>query len=65
MQRRRFKQIDPLNRCLAAEATRLREEAKCTPSGIDRERLLRQARRVETVSHISAWLNSPGLKAPT
>lgn len=63
--RRRFEQIDPLNRCLAAEATRLREEAKCTPSGIERERLLRQARQVETVSHISAWLNSPGLKAPT
>jgi hypothetical protein len=63
--RRRFKQIDPLNRCLAEEATRLRDEAKCTPSGIERERLLRQARQVETVSHISEWLNSPGLKAPT
>jgi len=43
----------------------LREEAKCTPSGIERERLLRQARQVETVSHIGEWLNSPGLKAPT
>jgi hypothetical protein len=64
-QRRGFKQIDPLDKRLAEEAQRLRQEARGTPSGVERERLIRKARQAETAFHINEWLNSPGLKAPT
>jgi hypothetical protein len=43
---------------------RLREQAKLLSPGAAREALLRKARQTETASHISAWLNSSGLKAP-
>jgi len=65
MQRRRFKQIDPLEKRLSEEVQRLRKQAQGTPPGIERERLLRRARQAETASHIGEWLNSPGLKSPT
>jgi hypothetical protein len=64
-QRRRFKKFDPLDGRLAEEAKRLRNEAEDTPAGIERERLLRRARQVDTASHIGEWLNSAGLRAPT
>jgi hypothetical protein len=64
-QRRGFKQIDPLDKRLAEEAQRLRKEARGTPPGVERERLIRKARQTETTSHINEWLNSPGLKSPT
>jgi hypothetical protein len=62
--RRRFKQIDPLDKRLTDAAQRLREEAQATPPGTDRERLIRQARQAETASHMSEWLSSPGLQPP-
>ena len=49
---------------MATEATRLREEAKLLPAGIERELLLRKARQAETASHINEWLSSPGLRSP-
>jgi hypothetical protein len=64
-QRRRFKQIDPLDKRLSQRAERLRDEAKNLPAGIDRERLLRLARQAEMASHLDQWLTSPGLRAPT
>ena len=64
-QRRGFKQIDPLDKRLAEEAQRLRKEARGTPPGVERERLIRKARQAETASHMNEWLNSPGLKSPT
>ena len=63
--RRRFKQPDPLEVRLAEEAKRLREEARNLPPGADRDDLSRRARQAETGSHMSEWLNSPGLRAPT
>jgi hypothetical protein len=65
MQRRRFKQTKTLEERLAEEAARLREEARGTPPGIARERLIRRARQAETGSHMSQWLRSPGLQPPT
>ncbi|MCP3397844.1 hypothetical protein NLM25_12870 [Bradyrhizobium sp. CCGB01] len=62
--RRRFKQIETLETRLAAEAMRLREEARNASPGIERERLLRKARQCETGSHVSEWLRSPGLQPP-
>ncbi|UGY14563.1 hypothetical protein HAP48_0039455 [Bradyrhizobium septentrionale] len=66
MQRRSYKpQAEPLYNRLTDEAERLRKQARGTPPGIERERLIRRARQIETASHISEWLSSPSLKAPT
>ncbi|MCP3459600.1 hypothetical protein Q2941_50725 [Bradyrhizobium sp. UFLA05-153] len=62
--RHRFKQAKSLEDRLAAEAIRLRDEAKDVPPGIERENLLRRARQAETGSHMSGWLRSPGLRPP-
>ncbi|MCD9112365.1 hypothetical protein QIH85_17435 [Bradyrhizobium japonicum] len=64
-QRRRFKQILSLEGRLAQEARRLREEAESLPLGRLRDEAIRRARQAETGSHISEWLLSPGLRAPT
>src|SRR6266498_3108327 len=62
--RRRVKQTSPLDQRLADQAQRLREEAKGTPPGVDRERLLRRARQAEAAAHMEQWLTSPGVHAP-
>jgi hypothetical protein len=62
--RRRVKQIASLQQRLSVEAKRLREEAKLLPHGMVREQLLRKARQAETGSHITEWLQSPGLRPP-
>ena len=64
-QRRRFKQSQSLEERLAGEARRLLEEAKLLPPGRARDAALRRARQAETASHMSSWLRSPGLQAPT
>jgi hypothetical protein len=51
---------------LAQEALRFKEAAeKERPGTLARELLLRRARQAETASHISEWLNSPGLARPS
>lgn len=55
----------PLEQRLQAEAERLRIDARRTPPGPARERLLRRVRQAETGAQISEWLRSPGLRAPT
>lgn len=62
--RRRFKQTISLEERLAAEAKRLRDEAKSLPPGAARDDLIRRARQAETGSHMSEWLRSPGLMPP-
>jgi hypothetical protein len=64
MERRRFKQSAPLELRLADQAERLRKEARGTPPGIEREKLLRRARQAETAAHMQEWLTSPGLQPP-
>lgn len=64
MTERRFKQSEPLEQHLVAEAKRLREQAGSLAPGAVREALLRRARQTETASHMNAWLNSPGLEPP-
>jgi hypothetical protein len=64
-ERRRIRQTEPLEVRLAAEAKRLHEEAKMLPPGAVRDAVLRKARQAETGSHVSEWLSSPELKAPT
>jgi hypothetical protein len=65
MQRHRFKQTAPLELRLEEQAKRLRQEAKGTPPGVAREKLIRRARQAETASHISQWVSSKGLQAPS
>ena len=62
-ERRRFTQTEPLEKRLADEITRLRKEARATPPGIERERLIRKARQAETASHMQEWLMSRGLQS--
>jgi hypothetical protein len=63
-QRRNFKQTAPLDQRLEQQAKRLRKEAKGTPPGFEREKLVRRARQAETAAHMHQWLTSPGLRAP-
>ncbi len=64
MTRHRSKQVEKLETRLAAEAERLREEAKVLPPGAARDAALRKARQAETGSQMSEWLRSPGLQPP-
>ena len=64
-ERQRFELIDPLDNRLSEEAERLRKEARGTPPGVERDRLIRRARFAETASHMSEWLSSKGLQPPT
>jgi hypothetical protein len=61
---RRFKEMQPLDHRLSAEAQRLRKEAQGALPGIERERLTRRARQAETAAHMMQWVSSPGLQAP-
>jgi hypothetical protein len=63
MQQRPYKHARPLDLRLTDESQRLRKEAKGTPPGIERERLLRRARQSETAAQMQEWLKSPGLKS--
>jgi len=66
MQRDRFTEAITFRDRLAheAEAERLRRKALTTPTGKERQALLRKARQIETAADIDKWLSSPGLQAP-
>jgi hypothetical protein len=64
MQLRHFTHAATLEERPAQEAERLRQEAKGTPPGIERERMIHRARQAETATHVNEWLSSPGLQAP-
>jgi hypothetical protein len=49
---------------LAQEAHCVKERAKTLPHGKERELLSLKARQLETASHISEWISSPGLQRP-
>jgi hypothetical protein len=59
-----FKQPWLWRRRLAAQAERLKEQAKKLPSGEQRDEIERKVRQMETASHINEWLTSPGLLPP-
>lgn len=62
--RRRFKQKVPLEERLRTQAREDRDHAKTLPPCRERDELLLRARRAETASHLTEWLNSPGLQPP-
>ena len=49
-QRRHFRQTEPLEKRLTDEAFRLRKEARGTPPGIERERLMRKPDKLRLAS---------------
>ncbi len=55
---RRFTQTTSLEERLAKEAAQLRKQAQGTPPGVERDLLVRKARRAETASHTTEWLPS-------
>jgi hypothetical protein len=57
-ERRRFTQNISLEERLAKEATQLRRQAQGTPPGVERDLLVRKARRAETTSRMTEWLAS-------
>ena len=59
---RRVKHTCSFEERLAAEAERLREQAKTLPPGKEREELMRKVRLAETASQMNEWLKSPGLE---
>jgi hypothetical protein len=55
-ERRRFTQTTSLEESLAKEATQLRKQAQGTQPGVERDLLVRKARRAETAaSHMTKW----------
>jgi len=62
--RRRFKQTVPLEERLREQARADRDRASSLAPGPEREQLLQRARRADTASHLTDWLNSPGLRPP-
>jgi hypothetical protein len=65
MERRHSKQTTTLDQRLEEQAKRLRDEARGTPPGVERDNLIRRARQAETASRMHDWLLSPGLRPPT
>ena len=57
-ERRPFTQTTSLEERLAKEAKQLRKQAQGTAPGIERDLLIRKARRAETASHMTEWLAS-------
>jgi len=49
---------------LAAEKAKLEAQVAQLKPGHQRDGLLKKIRQLETASHISEWLSSPGLQPP-
>ncbi|WP_084518758.1 hypothetical protein [Bradyrhizobium sp. th.b2] len=64
MKRRRFNQHPPSDEHLEEQAIRLRKHAQGTPPGVEREKLIRQARKADAAARMQEWLSSPGLQPP-
>jgi hypothetical protein len=65
MQRRRRSTPHSFEEQIAAEKSRLEEQAATLPPGPQKDALLKKIRQLETASHMNAWLTSPGLQPPT
>lgn len=64
MKRFRMKHALSLEERLAEEAKRIRERANNLSAGAERDALLLKARQMETTSHLTDWITSPGLESP-
>jgi hypothetical protein len=50
---------------IAAEKAKLEAQIAKLKPGPQRDELLKKIRQLETASHMSEWLSSPGLQSPT
>jgi len=50
---------------IAAEKAKLEAQIAKLKPGPQRDELLNKIRQLETASHMSEWLSSPGLQSPT
>jgi hypothetical protein len=64
MQQRRRSPPHSFEQQLAAEKARLRAQLANAPRGPERDVLVRKISQIETASHITEWLSSPGLQPP-
>jgi hypothetical protein len=62
--RRIFSAQEDTRAILFERAKLLRAEASRMPPGVEQDRLLRQARQIETETRAEDWANSPGLQPP-
>jgi hypothetical protein len=58
MKRSRFTPSVPLDQRLSEQAARLRKEAEVIPPGAERDKLILEARQLETTLHMQEWLAS-------
>lgn len=58
------KQRDPAQEKWKAMAAEMRARAALLSHGPERDALLKEARRLETASHMDDWASSPGLRPP-
>jgi hypothetical protein len=64
MQRRRRFTPRGFEDRIAAEKAQLEARVAHLPPGLEKDRLLRKIRQLETASHMNEWLSSPELRPP-
>jgi hypothetical protein len=64
MQRRRRTKSHTFDDQIAAPKARLEEQLADGPRGPQRDEPRKKIRQLDTASHISEWLTSPGLRPP-
>jgi hypothetical protein len=64
MQRRRRSTPHSFEDQIAAEKSRLEEQAATLPPGPQKDVLLKKIRQLETATRMNEWLTSPGLQPP-
>jgi cell division protein FtsB len=65
MQRRRRSVPHTFEENIAAEKAKLEAQLAQLKSGPEMDAIRKKIRRLETASHMSEWLSSPGLQTPT
>jgi hypothetical protein len=65
MKRRRRSQPHNFADNIAAEKAKLEAQLVNLKSGPEMDAIRKKIRQLETASHMSDWLNSPGLQTPT
>ena len=62
LKRNSLKQAQLFKERLVSFKTDLRDQAAQLPAGVEREDMLRRARRGNVAAHLDNWANSPGLQ---
>ena len=65
MQRRRRSVPHTFEENIAAEKAKLEAQLAQLKSGPEMDAIRKKIRQLETASHMSEWLSSPGLQSPT